>query len=97
MQWIANGISNKASELKQRATDFDLDLIMILESHLKPDLSEPSIPGYGKPFCSDRANKDRGGLITYLNDSPEVRNRTPDNRCKLAGSRWVNLTNVYCL
>ena len=80
-------------------------MILIQESHLKPGLSEPSIPGYGKPFRSDRANKDRGGLIIYLKDSLIFRKVREENKSgtelqtisiKLAGSRWVNLTNVYC-
>ena len=104
LQWNCDGIGNKMIELRKRAIDQNLDVILIQETKLDPTNKTPAIPGYA-PFRTDRKNKKGGGLITFVKNSVIFEKKgeqskdatdTQTIRIKMNKKKWIDITNLYC-
>ena len=88
--------------LRERAKDLDLDVLLIQESQLSENSKTPSIIGY-TPIRVDRKNKAGGGIISYIKnymifakEKDEIKDATENSifSVKLARNKWVKITNV---
>ena len=105
MQWNANAIKNKTTELSARLIGNDIDICIIQESKLtKADKNPPRVTGYKAAMRSDRIGLAGGGLITYVKDSivfdaGDKRSLTATEstsmRVRLNKKTWVNISNIY--
>ena len=104
LQWNADGLSNKILELRQRAVDDDIDIILIQETHLEKRHSTPSIPDYSA-FRTDRKNKEGGGIISYIKKSLIFEKRLEQSKdgteiqsfyVQMSKNQRIEITNLYC-
>ena len=58
MQWNADGLNTKISELRSRLKEENIDICNIQETKLQPHMPTPKIPGYKPTKRADR----KGGL-----------------------------------
>ena len=104
LQWNADGLRNKIIELRKRAIDQDLDVLLIQESHLEPNQPSPSIPGFAA-LRVDRKNKKGGGLISYVKKSIIFEKNS--EQCKdateiqtfslnMSKKKRIEISNLYC-
>ena len=104
MQWNACYLKTKLAELPHVLQTHDIDVLLVQETHLKPDEPDPKINGYVSYRGRDRTAMKGGGIITYIKDSLKheklAKNRKNGTevstiRIKLK-NKWVKLTNLYC-
>lgn len=67
LQWNANGLRSKLSELAMICKRYDIDVIAIQEAKLG-DKDCPNLPGYSGYQVNRKENRG-GGLVTYVKDS----------------------------
>jgi ribonuclease HI len=104
MQWNANGLKLKTSELETRLNELEIDVAVIQETHLSKKDRTPMIQDF-KAVRVDRTNTSRGGgLAIYLRESLPFENvgsriikgtETSTIRVRLDKKKWVTLTNLY--
>ena len=107
LQWNSNGLKTKMVELEDRAGRLECDVIMIQESKLRSQDTDPKIPGYST-VRKDREVGRGGGLVTFIKEdipftvvnSPAI---NPDSKLELlavdilaAPTHRMTCTNVYC-
>ena len=107
LQWNANGLKTKMVELEDRAGRLECDVIMIQESKLRSQDTDPKIPGYST-VRKDREVGRGGDLVTFIKEdipftvvnSPAI---NPDSKLELltvdilaAPTHGMTCTNVYC-
>ena len=104
LQWNADVLNTKMDELKARAVDMNLDVILIQETKLKPHMKTPRIPGFKEAMRQDRIVIDGGGLLCYTKDTVifeklfmRVKSATEaaSFRIRMDKTNWVHITNVY--
>ena len=104
LQWNADGLSSKLHELRLKADELDLDVILIQESKLEAQHSTPKIIGYSS-IRSDRKKRAGGGLMSYIRTSlthekrkDECKDATETSTfaVKTSRNRWADITNLYC-
>ena len=109
LQWNANGLKLKSTELETRLKELDIDVAVIQETHLSKKDRTPTIQdSHGRRFNAvrvDRTNTSRGGgLAIYIRESLPFDNvgsrinkgtETSTIRVRLDKKKWVTLTNLY--
>jgi len=103
MQWNAESIATKVTELADRLTKDDIDVCVIQESHLQEGRRDPFIEGYAT-VRADRIAAKHGGLLAFVKKSlvmEEIGNvaleatEVSTFRVRLSRSKWVHISNVY--
>ena len=105
LQWNADGISTKTTELAAFLSDNEIGVALIQESKLVKSSKTPFIDGY-RPVRADRKNASHpgGGLITYINENIAFKNHgstqigiveTQSISIQQSVRSWLKFTNVY--
>ncbi len=103
LQWNADGLTRKTTELQERLVATSIDVCFIQESKLAKNNRTPSMKGY-TPYRADRANTKGGGLLAYVKndlDFQKIGNRAKSAtevsslRVRIGKSTWIDLNNVY--
>ena len=105
MQWNADGISTKVSELESRLIKGDYDICLLQETKLRPGKSTPSIKGYVS-IRTDRPRQDGGGgLLVYIKnslifervqESSKSGTESSTFRVRIGKKKWLTICNIYC-
>jgi endonuclease/exonuclease/phosphatase family metal-dependent hydrolase len=108
LQWNVAGLKHKMWELRNKAMEQDLDIILIQETKLKEGRDE-TVPGFSIPNYTsirvDRKDRDGGGLISYIKTTlthEHIKDEACDTtetstfRVKLTRNKWIKISNVYC-
>ena len=105
LQWNADGINTKTTELRDRLVAENIDICMIQESKLQPHMKTPTLSGFKPIYRVDRKGTVKGGgLITYAKDTimfeklRDSTNKGTDSssiRVKMGKRSWATITNVY--
>ena len=103
LQWNADGLTRKASELEQRLKSSNVDICLIQETKLSQKNITPKIKGYAA-YRSDRNIISGGGLLTYVKtdlDFQKIGNRMKTAtevsaiRVRIGKNNWIDISNVY--
>ena len=103
LQWNAEAVSTKVTELAARLTEEDIDVCVIQESHLQEGRKVPFIDGY-KPVRADRIAAKHGGLLAYVKKSLVMEEigkvaieatEVSTFRIRMSRNKWVHISNVY--
>jgi len=103
LQWNADGLMRKATELSERLVTSHIDVCFIQETKLSKNCRTPPIKGY-TPYRADRANIKGGGLLAYVKkdlDFQKIGNRSKlatevsSLRVRIGKCSWIDLNNVY--
>ena len=103
LQWNAEAISTKVTELADRLTSDDIDVCVIQESHLQEGRKTPFIEGYAS-VRADRIAAKHGGLLAYIKKSLVMEEigsvaieatEVSTFRVRLTRNKWVHISNVY--
>ena len=103
LQWNAESITTKVTELADRLTSDDIDVAVIQESHLQEGRKTPFIEGYA-PVRADRIAAKHGGLLAYVKKSLVMEEigcvaieatEVSMFRVRLSKNKWVHISNVY--
>ena len=105
LQWNADGIRPKASELNLRLKRGEYDVCVVQETKLRPGVPTPKMEGYTS-IRTDRPRHDGGGgLLTYIRDNlvfervgQSSLNGTEISsvRVRMGKRKWATITNLYC-
>ena len=104
LQWNADALSTKVGELRMRAAELDLDVILIQETKLKEGVATPRIPGFKEAMRLDRVVTGGGGILCYIKETlifeklfKRSKNATEaaSFRNRVDKKNWVHITNVY--
>ena len=105
LQWNADGLSTKVTELRERLVEEDIDVCVIQETKLGRNVISPKIQGYRAVLRADRkGTMSGGGLIIYAKDSlvyGHVQNSSLSGtesatiKVKLNRAKWIHITNLY--
>ena len=103
LQWNADGLTRKASELEHRLKSSNVDICLIQETKLSKRNKTPKMKGYSA-YRADRKNISGGGLLTYVKtdlDFQKIGNRAKTAtevsalRVRIGKSNWIDISNVY--
>ena len=106
LQWNADGIKLKISELGERMKNLDMDIALIQESKLREKDKTPRIEGYSTVRADRRGPKPGGGLISFLKKDiafeyrpcwNQMTGNVESSRLKIRLSKksWITLHNLY--
>ena len=105
LQWNADGLAPKVSELELHLKRGNYDVCAIQETKLRKGRATPRVPGYTS-IRLDRPNNTGGrGLLTYIRDSLVFEcvresvassTKTSTIRVRTSKRKWVVISNVYC-
>ena len=105
LQWNADGLSTKTTELRERLLHEDIDVCVVQESKLKKNLNSPKIYGYNTILRADRKGMMAGGgLIIYAKNSiifENIQSSTVEGtdsatvKIKMQKNKWISISNVY--
>ena len=104
MQFNADGLSTKTTELEHRLKAENVDVCAIQETKLTPDKRSPSIKGYVPAGRNDRRAMKFGGVIFYVKDSlvfERVQESSKEGtesatiRVKMSRKKWIVISNIY--
>ena len=73
LQWNADGLSTKVTELRERLVEEDIHVCVIQETKLGRNVISPKIQGYRAVLRADRkGTMSGGGLIIYVKDTYKI-------------------------
>ena len=105
LQWNADGLATKASELEDVMRRQRIDLVNVQETKLQPHMMTPKMRGYTAVNREDRRGGMKGGgLITYVRESlvhacasagSKHGTEWTSIKVRLSRKMWVHVTNMY--
>ena len=105
LQWNADGLTPKVSELELHLKRGNYDICAIQETKLRKGRATPRVPGYTSIRLDRPNNNGGGGLLTYVRDSLVFERvgesfssgtETSTIRVRTSRKKWVVISNVYC-
>ena len=105
LQWNADGINTKLSELELRLFEDDYDICVVQESKLRGHQETPRIKNYTTIRTDRPVPTGGGGLLTFIKSSlifervqESSQNGTEASslRVKMGKRQWATICNVYC-
>ena len=105
LQWNADGLATKISELELHLKKGKYDVCVVQETKLRKERRTPRIPGYASIRLDRRSNNGGGGLISYIHESLVFERMGGSSvggtelstfRIKMGKRKWIVIGNVYC-
>ena len=105
LQWNAEGVNPKMSELRCFMDEYKIDIALIQESKLMPKRNSPVLKGYSV-IRGDRIGAEfpGGGLLTVVKEDLVYKENGHCNRAgvellsvciHLSGKKWLTINNLY--